>query len=480
MNFDFLKDLCGLGHVYEDCKKAEELAAAMPAQSMLAASKSAELIARFIYMASHNQETEGVDFADVLSDATVADFVDNRYLIDALRSVAEGGNGEATAENAVAVLRDLQYVSGETACMLGLIDDYPLFDDQIGAFPGTEFADEENADEKAREMFLEYSKEFDAWSVRNQYMINEVFSYILDAKVEMHEYLKFDYKPKQEALIEYLQSYLLGMLRVSIVRLQKKESGKPDSTIFNAKVVIDGTTYSSGDKDAFIDAVAEKLPEANGFIIDLTAFGSFVEDFDGEFDKCSDNRLNALLKDAVFWGPGMLWTLQQYRRRIPFEYKLSAYLPGSDSFRYEKISDYKNIDVMSTCTYSDDLLDADFDEGWWSSDLGLYAEFDFEKHHDILMKLQDIVRSSIPEDEVKYCEEVWADGEFDLLCSGIQWCCSRMREVQDFLDKVNEVLLPIKDEVSAETKGPWEAKDHFAAATWVWTDEGFKVIGTRF
>lgn len=194
----------------------------MPAQSMLAASKSAELIAKFVYMAAHDQETEGVDFADVLSDATVADFVDNRYLIDALRSVAEGGNGEATAENAVAVLRDLQYVSGETACMLGLIDDYPLFDNQIGAFPGTEFADEENADEKAREMFLEYSKEFDAWSVRDQYMINEVFSYILDAKVEMHEYLKFDYKPKQAALIEYLQSYLLGMLRILIVRLQKK------------------------------------------------------------------------------------------------------------------------------------------------------------------------------------------------------------------------------------------------------------------
>ena len=302
MNFDFLKDLCGLGHVYEDCKKAEELAAAMPAQSMLAASKSAELIARFIYMASHNQETEGVDFADVLSDDTVADFVDNRYLIDALRSVAEGGDGETTAENAVTVLRDLQYVAGETACMLGLIDDYPLFDGQIGVFPVTEFADEENADEKAREMFLEYSKEIDAWSARDQYIINEGSSDILDAEVEMHEYLKFDYKPKQEALIEYLQSYLLGMLRISILRLQKKESGTPDSTIFKAKVVIDGTTYSSDDKDAFIDAVAEKLPEANGFIIDLTAFGSFVEDFDGEFDKCSDNRLNALLKDAVFWG----------------------------------------------------------------------------------------------------------------------------------------------------------------------------------
>lgn len=222
MNFDFLKDLCGLGHVYEDCKKAEELAAAMPAQSMLAASKSAELIARFIYMASHNQETEGVDFADILSDDTVADFVDNRYLIDALRSVAEGGDGETTAENAVTVLRDLQYVAGETACMLGLVDDYPLFDGQIGAFPVTEFADEENADEKAREMFLEYSKEIDAWSARDQYIINEVCSDILDAEVEMHEYLKFDYKPKQEALIEYLQSYLLGMLRISILRLQKK------------------------------------------------------------------------------------------------------------------------------------------------------------------------------------------------------------------------------------------------------------------
>ena len=88
-----------------------------------------------------------------------------------------------------------------------------------------EFADEENADEKAREMFLENSKEIDAWSARDQYIINEVCSDILDAEVEMHEYLKFDYKPKQEALIEYLQSYLLGMLRVSIVRLQKKESG---------------------------------------------------------------------------------------------------------------------------------------------------------------------------------------------------------------------------------------------------------------
>ena len=55
-----------------------------------------------------------------------------------------------------------------------------------------------------------------------------------------------------------------------------------------------------------------------------------------------------------------------------------------------------------------------------------------------------------------------------------------MREVQDFLDKVNEVLLPIKDEVSASTNGSWEARNDFAVATWVWTDEGFKVIGTYF
>ena len=60
MNFDFLKDLRGLGYVYENCCNAEKLAVAMPVQSVFTSRKSAELLAKFLYMAAHNQEMENL------------------------------------------------------------------------------------------------------------------------------------------------------------------------------------------------------------------------------------------------------------------------------------------------------------------------------------------------------------------------------------------------------------------------------------
>lgn len=153
MNFDFLKDLCGLGRVYENCNNAEKLAVAMPAQSMLAARKSAELIAKFIYMAAHNVETEDMTFADILSDTSVTDFVNNGEFMDALHFIEESGDAEETAETAVTVLRDLQYVAGETACMLRLIDDYPVFEDEIVASSDDAFIDEEDIDKKHARCF---------------------------------------------------------------------------------------------------------------------------------------------------------------------------------------------------------------------------------------------------------------------------------------------------------------------------------------
>ena len=49
MNFDFLKDLRGLGYIYENCSNAEKLAINMPVQSVFTSRKSAELLAKFIY-----------------------------------------------------------------------------------------------------------------------------------------------------------------------------------------------------------------------------------------------------------------------------------------------------------------------------------------------------------------------------------------------------------------------------------------------
>ena len=53
MNFDFLKGLRGLGYVYENCNNAQKLAMTMPVQSVFTARKSAELLAKFIYIAAN-------------------------------------------------------------------------------------------------------------------------------------------------------------------------------------------------------------------------------------------------------------------------------------------------------------------------------------------------------------------------------------------------------------------------------------------
>ena len=123
------------------------------------------------------------------------------------------------------------------------------------------------------------------------------------------------------------------------------------------------------------------------------------------------------------------------------------------------------------------IIDKAFDEEWWSWNLGLWADFDFDEHHDILTKLRDIVRRMIPETEIPYCEESWDEEESCMLCNGIQWNCMSLKEVQVFLDELNKVLLPIKDEISAGGEGTWEVRGKFAVATWDWTEQGFRVIG---
>ena len=231
MNFEFLRNLRGLGYIYENCTNAEKLVSSMPVQSVFTSRKSAELLAKFIYMAAHNQEMEDLSFADILADPTVRGFVHNRDIMDAFHYIRKSGNravhgnDQETSEDAIAVLQDLHYVAGETACMLGLIKNYPDFEAKIGAYPDAVYTDEENINQKAREMFLSYIEEFNAQLERDQYIEMkdyDWFTYSIESNVEMHEYLEFKYRPKQLELIEYLQRYLSTLLRLSIERSPEK------------------------------------------------------------------------------------------------------------------------------------------------------------------------------------------------------------------------------------------------------------------
>ena len=485
MNFDFLKNLRGLGYIYENCNNAEKLAISLPVQSVFTSRKSAELLAKFIYMAAHNQEMSDLTFSDILSDTTVRRFLNSRDIMDAFHYIRKSGNKavhgdeEESSEVALAVLQDLHYVAGETACILGLIDDYPMFDEEIASFSDVSFANEEDIDKKAREMFLSYVEEFNAQQERDNYIEMtdyDWFSYSIEGNVEMHEFLEFRYKPKQAELITYLQDYLSTLVRLSVQRSSEKyaELGLCYPVTLNAKLIIGNAVYSSDNIEPFMDAIVNELPNANGFVIDCYCNGVLREFFEDE----ANGNFAMIKKDAVWTGAGMLDKLLEYKRRNMFEYKLSVFYPDSGEFKFEKIHNGKEVDVFSS--FSEGIINDFFDEEWWSWSLTLWADFDNEKYSAELDKLHNIVRENVPQDAVCNCEEAWNEGETGTLCNDIQWGCNSLRDVQDFLDKINSVLLPIAEDVDAGCDGIWEIKSKFAVAKWKWTEEGFKMFGTCF
>ena len=315
--------------------------------------------------------------------------------------------------------------------------------------------------------------------------------------VEMHERLEVKCKPSQADLIEYLQEYLSTMLRLSIKKssenlklLSEKYPEIEDSydiyepVTLNASLTVGQKCFSSTDAESFRMALYEELPDAEGFSVDLTCKGRLSELFVDEDNEDEYERTDMIGIDDIWTGAGMLDSLEEYKSRNAFTYKIFVFYPNSSEFLYAKILDGKDIDVVASGT--EDIIDQTLSHDWWSEQLNLWAVFDTDKYPDKLEQLYNIVRSSIPENQVGYCESVWKNGEeyfYDpyLLCHSIQFDCKSLREVQDFLDKLNAVLLPIKDEISdAGGNGTWEVREEFAVATWNWTDEGFKVKGLKY
>lgn len=325
--------------------------------------------------------------------------------------------------------------------------------------------------------------------------------------VDMHEYLEVKCKLYPFDLIKFLQDYLSTLLRLSIERSPERlrqlnetdpeladdpYDEKYDSVTLNATLTVGQKCFSSTDAEGFREALYEELPDAEGFIVDLTCSGrlhelyeeEFIEEDNEESNEEGDEQTDMISIYDVWTGAGMLDTLESYKRKNPFTYKLFVFYPDSGDFLYHKILDGKDIDVLASGTV--DIIDQTLSHDWWSEQLHLWAAFDISKYPDKLEQLHNIVRSSIPENQVGYCEEVWEDEDEDycnptLLCNGIQFDCKSLREVQDFLDKINAVLLPIKNEIyDAGGDGTWEVREEFAVATWVWTDEGFKVKGLKY
>ena len=87
MNFDFIRELDGLNRALDSCSNAEELAISMPDLSMIASRKSAEVLAKFVYLVSHSAEAEEMSFADILTNDVVKRYLNNRNLLEALHFI---------------------------------------------------------------------------------------------------------------------------------------------------------------------------------------------------------------------------------------------------------------------------------------------------------------------------------------------------------------------------------------------------------
>ena len=458
MNFDFLKGLCGLGDIYEDCTNAEKLAVSMPVQSLFTARRSAEQLAKFIYMTAHKEKMNEMSFMDILSDETFRRFIKNRDVMDAFHYIRKNGNravhgdSQETPEHAIDVLQDLHFVAGETACILGLINNYPQFDSDVKEYTDKVIITEDDINQKAMEMFLEYADQYDAEKERENYYSpsdEEFFEYMIEGIVNLHEYLVFDHQPKHVAVIEYLQDYLFLLYRLSVVRAPEvaEELDLLDPVTVDIKIQINGEiTYSSSDVAGFLKAVREELPIANSFIIDCRCKGNLREIY---YDDENDTE-GKLHKDRIWDGSGMLNKLESFKRRERFSYYKLQYYPNSGCITAAAIINGKSKDVQDIL--SEDILskpDLELDSDGFM--IYVDGEKSLPEYPELYEELKRIVRDSVYEHQLHFCEEKWdpddLDYEEDCIIPCVQTKGFSIADYQSFLDKLNICLEPWKDEL---------------------------------
>lgn len=486
MNFEFLKDLRGIGHIYKNCDNAEKLVMTMPELSVVASRMSAETLAKFIYLAAHSEEEQSMTFADILCDPVFRKFINNRNIMNAFHSIRKSGNRavhgneDETTEEAIDVLDDLHYAVGESARILGLIEDYPAFDSKIDAYPEARLADVRNIEAEAQKMFLEYVEKYNAQAERDHYYQNNIdnllheFAYIasdiilVPGNVDLNEVLEFKSKPQHASSLKPIQAYF-GFLGVRALRklrgeLYRELEGR-DLEFSGVLTIYGEEGYTTSDLVEFVYGIMHDLPSAEGFRIATKYYGPSVSPW---FEANEKERKKEFSSEIAEIG-----------KTEDLTYSIHEFLYNHGEGWTGKFENGEWVRLKER--YTSDILDKDFGSDWWCWNLDLYVEFDFDKYPAIVEALHNCVRKHIPEDQLRYCEDSWNDGEVGHLCESIDWYPRKLRVVQDFLDELNQIIKPIMGECTGGVIGSeWYINDPpFAIAAWDWTDEGFKITGTE-
>lgn len=505
MNFDFLKGLKGLDTVYKPCTNAEELVKSKPDLSMVAARKSAELIAKFVYMAAHASALENQTFADILADYQVRQFINDRHVMDAFHYIRKNGNTavhgdqEPDPEVALSVLQNLHYVAGETAKDLDLISSYPDFDENIIGNPNAAFDENVQIAEKAMQMFIEYVQQHER--DKHGRLVTFDFrnpahrAYVLHGRVEMHERIVFDHQPYYQSTLEYLQRYVSFLNDMAYERSDYDDLCTPGS--FKTSIILDGELVYTGDNGGNLQTVLyDRLPNAKTFEIDCYVYAN-MRSFYANPDP--DAVTDAINEDDMWQGRGMADQLEALKRKEKFIYKAKFWYPDDDSHtEFAYIRNGKSYDVEDIC--SADIVQQASKCKFYGDMITMYAAFDFKSHPEIVQQLRQAVLNYVSEDDHPYLEELWEENEeYDdcgYLLSGSCIPDADLSLSQQFADKINQILAPIADQCTIYMNYfVWSSKqdkpdptmpalnhcfyddDNFAVASFVWEDNKLQLVG---
>lgn len=142
MNFDFLKSQKGFEKLYTYCNEAEQFAVSYPASSARASRTAMEYIVKLIYQTKVDGDTDSKTVFEMLTDPFFEGFIGDETVMSTFHYIRKMGNAashgeDITAEESMEILEQLHFLIGEAAILLGLAEDYPVFE-KPGAFPSAD------------------------------------------------------------------------------------------------------------------------------------------------------------------------------------------------------------------------------------------------------------------------------------------------------------------------------------------------------
>lgn len=470
MNFDFLEGVSAFERIKPHCDNAEDLVISQPDSSMFQSRKSAEGIAKYIYIYLYAHEVDNMQFIEILNDDRVSSWLGRGRLRETFHLLRRQGNvavhdteATITSEEAIKNVERLHYIAGETAKRMGLISKYPSFNAQV--LKKTEAIPMSFTDDIAKEMFADY--------VRTKYVADEYYRKIMELRCEKdirfingnvvyNEVVDLKGCPNKET-VQLLKEHFGLLVYLKQKQLTQGCENGADEIQLSMELIVQGNNaYTTNDMYEVLEGIFNDVEKSEGFKISSRYYGETLESW---FNKEAVRTTWEFAEELIERCPN-----------VSYKYFRFEYNYGEEGFG--KYVDGSYIDLTSG--YSHKVLDTSKDQ-WFCWYADLVVDFDFDKYPRVLQELRRVVKKYLPKEEYENTVPFWEDGELGHLVVSAQWLPNRLREIQNFLDEINTIIEPIKDECDCGADGTWIGfGETYIIAKWQWTDNGFIVSGKEW